>query len=328
MMNNTFVYRKSTLLLFFIGLLLILLAGHTSAASTVTFLPQWTPQSQFAGYYVGYEKGIYEKYGIDLEILRGGPQNPATQGLVSGQADITTLFLSTGITNRAHGIKLINIAQIVQRSALILVAKKSSGIKSPADFHNKKISIWKDFDIQPKAFIRKFGLNVSIIPQTYTLNLFLRDGVDIASAMWYNEYHMILNSGYDEDELMTFFFDEYDLNFPEDGIYVLESTYQEHPDVCKNFVKASLEGWQYAFEHEQEALDIVMEYVNAANLPTNRVHQQWMLRRMKDIILPENGSSAFGELEKEEYRFVARELKKNGIIDTIPNFDAFYQKLP
>ncbi|MCX5799224.1 MAG: ABC transporter substrate-binding protein, partial [Proteobacteria bacterium] len=39
----------------------------------VVFVPQWLPQAQFAGYYVAKEKGIYKKYGIDITILRGGP---------------------------------------------------------------------------------------------------------------------------------------------------------------------------------------------------------------------------------------------------------------
>ena len=42
----------------------------------VTFLPQWTAQAQFAGYYIAKGKGIYEKYGIDLLILPGGPDSP------------------------------------------------------------------------------------------------------------------------------------------------------------------------------------------------------------------------------------------------------------
>jgi len=58
------------------------------------------------------------------------------------------------------------------------------------------------------------------------VNLFLRDGVDVVSAMWYNEYHTIINSGLNPDELTTFFFHEHGLNFPEDGIYTLEETFK------------------------------------------------------------------------------------------------------
>ena len=118
---------------------------------------------------------------------------------------------------------MINIGQIIQRSAFILLAKKSRGINKPEDINNKKVSLWgEEFQIQPRAFFKKYNLKVKIIPQGLSVNLFLGDGVDVASAMWYNEYHTILNSGLNPEELTTFFFYDCGLNFPEDGIYTLE----------------------------------------------------------------------------------------------------------
>jgi NitT/TauT family transport system substrate-binding protein len=289
----------------------------------VTIVPQWQPQAQFAGYYVAKEKGIYKKYGLDVTILRGGPEYPSLELLADGKADFATLFLTTGIQQRARGVNIVNIGQIVQHSGFMLVAKKSSGILKPEDLQGKTVSIWSDFSLQPMAFFRKYGLDVKIVPQTATMNLFLRGGTDAASAMWYNEYHLLLNSGIDEDELTTFFFKKYDLDFPEDGIYCLKETYERDRKLCCNFVKASLEGWRYAFEYPNEALDIVMKYVKEAHVGTNRIHQKWMLERMNDIIVPGN-NVPMGSLSEEDYHAVARELKLSDCIKQIPDFDGFY----
>jgi NitT/TauT family transport system substrate-binding protein len=290
----------------------------------VTFLPQWTHQAQFAGYYAAKDKGIYEKYGIDLVILPGGPDSPSSEMLEKGKTDFTSMFLATAIQKRASGVKLVNIGQIVQQSGYILVARKSSGIKSPADLNGKRVSLWSDFQIQSLAFFRKYNLHVKIIPQTFTINLFLRGGVDAASAMWYNEYHTVLNSGLDEDELTAFFFDKYGLNFPEDGIYCLEETLKKDKALCSAFVQATIEGWQYVFSHPDEALDIVMKYVNEAHIGTNRVHQKWMLARMRDLINPGGTKNPMGVLNEEDYNLVARELKLKEVIQTIPPFGNFY----
>ncbi len=290
----------------------------------VVFVPQWFPQAQFAGYYVAKEKGIYKKYGIDITILRGGPDYIPSVMLTRGKADFTTMFLSTAIQKRTMGIRLVNIAQITQRSGFILVAKKASGILTPKDLDGKKVGLWSDNQLQPLAFFRKCGIKMRTVPQSATVNLFLRDGVDVASAMWYNEYHVILNAGIDEDELTTFFFDTYGLNFPEDGIYCLEETLKKNRQLCRNFVKASIEGWQYAFEHPEEALDIVMKYISEANIGTNRVHQKWMLNRMRGLILPAGKDTSMGTLNKEDYNTVVRELMFGGIIKKIPPFGEFY----
>jgi NitT/TauT family transport system substrate-binding protein len=314
-----------------IALFFFLTAGSFSgyatekAAETITFIPQWIPQAQFAGYYVALDAGIYQDHGLDVTIRRGGPERPSSKCLEEGIADVVTMFLSTGIERKASGADLVNIAQVVQRSSLMLVAKKSNGIYTPADMNNKKVGLWNDdFQVQPNAFFHRYNLDVQVVPQSTTVNLFLRDGVAVASAMWYNEYHTIINSGIDQDELTTFFLSDHSVDIPEDGIYCREEDFHRSPGRYCTFVRASLEGWRYAFDHPEEALDIVMKYTADGNDGTNRVHQRWMLHRMEDLIMPESGGSLSGILPKQTYDAVAAELRKNDLIQAVPPYREFF----
>jgi NitT/TauT family transport system substrate-binding protein len=317
------VYR--ILFLFFLLLGPSLANAEGPALKKATFIPQWTPQAQFAGYYVAYEKGFYKKNGIDLTLLQGGPNHVASAFLVEGKVDFATMWLSNGIRMRASGDEIVNIAQIIQRSALLLVSKRSSNIRTPQDMNGKKVGLWGgDFQIQPKAFFKKYNLRVKVIPQSFSVNLFLRGGVDVASAMWHNEYHTILNAGLDPEELSTFFFHEHGLNFPEDGLYTLKKTLRKDPDLSRAFVRASLEGWVYAFSHPQESLDIVVKFMAQDRVPVNRTHQMWMLKRMKDLILPPDQSNSFGILQPSDYQRVAQELKESGLIKKVPEYRSFF----
>jgi NitT/TauT family transport system substrate-binding protein len=302
--------------------------GAEGTLKKAIFIPQWVPQAQFAGYYVALEKGIYRKHGLDLSILSGGPQSPSLDLLKEGKADFATLWLSTGIQARTQGVRLVNIAQMVQRSALMLVAKKSSGIRTPQDLNGRKVGLWGPiFQVQPRAFFRKYNLEVKVIPQSFSVNLFLRDGVDAASAMWYNEYHTILAAGFNPDELTTFLFHEHGLNFPEDGIYVLEDRFHQDPQLCRSFVKASIEGWEQAFLDPRETLDMVMKNLKREYIPATRVHQKWMLERMKDLMLPRDASPPAGKLLLQDYDRVATGLHGNGLIGEIPDFTTFYREV-
>lgn len=290
-----------------------------------SFLPQWSPQAQFAGYYVAYEKGFYKNHGIDLTMLQGGPDRPPLLFLTEGKTDFASSWLSTGLRWRASGHKVINLCQIVQRSALMLTAKKSHHIAKPRDMDGKKVSLWGDeFQIQPRAFFRKYDLHVKIVPQSSSVNLFLRDGVDVASAMWYNEYHTIINSGLNPDELTTFFFYDHGLNFPEDGIYTLEEMLQRDPSLSRAFVRASIEGWSYAFSHPEEALDVVLRFIEQAKIPANRIHQKWMLNKMKDLTSFPDQPGPTGMLQPTDYQRVSHVLRESGLIERTPDYESFF----
>jgi NitT/TauT family transport system substrate-binding protein len=303
----------------------LLAVSQETALPVVRFIPQWQPQAQFAGYYVAYEKGFYRERGLDVQILRGGPERPPSEMLAQGRADFGTLQLATGIVRRARGLKLVDVCQVTQQSALMLVAKRSSGIIEPKDLNGKKVGVWgEDFRGQLDAFFRKYHLKVHPVPQGATLNLFLRGGVDAASAMWYNEYHLLLDFGLNPEELTAFFLAAHGLNLPEDGIYCLEKIYKERPQVCRAFVQGSIAGWQYAFAHFEETLDIVMKYVDEAHVPTNRIHQQWMLERMRTMVLAAGPRGPIGGLDPDDYYRAAATLKADGTIKEIPDFSKFY----
>ena len=290
----------------------------------VSLLPHWLPQAQFAGYMVALEKGFYREAGLDVTLLRGGPEKAPFEALLSGEATFCTGWLSTAIKLRAKGEPVLNIGQVMQRTALLLVAKKSSGITTVADLEGRKLGTWgDDFRIQPDALLRIYGLNASIIPMYSTCNLFLKGAVDATTAMWYNEYHTILNSGLDPDELTVVFFSDLGLNFPEDGIYCLDETYRSNPQVCGQLVAASLRGWLYCRDHQDEALEIVMKHADAAHTGTNRAHQRWMLARMLDLIFPDGDTRGMGLLKEKDYRRVGVELRELNVIKHIPPFEQF-----
>ena len=118
----------------------------------VSLVPQWIPQAQFAGYMMALEKGFYKDAGLDLTLMRGGPDDPPFEMLSNRRATFCTGWLSTGIQQKSAGIPVINLGQMIQRSALMLIAKKASGITSAADLNGKRIGLWEgDFRIQPLA---------------------------------------------------------------------------------------------------------------------------------------------------------------------------------
>lgn len=291
----------------------------------VSVFPYWVPTCQFAGYYVGKEKGIFKKHGIELEILDYTPFVSSSEIIRSGNADFALLWLANAIELRDKGINIVNIAQFSTRSSLMLLAKKSSGIKTLQDMDGKRAGIWEGFEMQPKALFSKYKLNVKIVPIGSTNNLFLQDGVEITTANWFDEYHTVINNGYNEEELVKFFFADYGMNFLEDGIYCLEDKVMKDPDGCIQFVKASMESWEYALNHPEESVQVILKEQRKKKMPANRSHQQWMIERYRDLYLPEGKKELNTLLPDSAYMYAAELLYNNKLIGKIIPYTSFYR---
>jgi len=289
-----------------IGLLILLFCIAVSADQKVKMVLQWEHQSQFAGYYMALEKGFYAAEGLDVKVLRGGSDVNPFEMLEKGEADFCSAMLAPVLMMSKEESKFCLLAQIINSSTLSLVAWKDapdgSTISEPSDLDGKKVAIWESFRAPYNAMFDYYGITPKILPQYYSFSLFAQRGVDACSAMMYNEYHSLLQLGVGEDEIVVFKFNELGMNFPEDGIYCLQKKEEEQPELCSAFVRASLKGWAYARDHEEETLDVVMGYIKKAKLPTNRPHMKWMLDTVLEAIYPPDGSSwKVGKLSEKSF---------------------------
>ena len=119
--------------------LLILGIGSASAQDKMTLQLKWVTQAQFAGYYVAKDKGFYKEVGLDVTVKPGGPDVNPSQVIAGGGADVIVDWMPSALATREKGVPLINIAQVFQRSGMMLTCRVDSGIKTPADFKGRKL---------------------------------------------------------------------------------------------------------------------------------------------------------------------------------------------
>lgn len=96
----------------------------TPEKKDVSIQLKWLPQAQFMGYYVAQYKGYYEEAGLNVTIIPGGGDIGETTAVSNGTVDFGVTWVSNLITANAGGMDLVDVAQIYQRSGLVLVYKK------------------------------------------------------------------------------------------------------------------------------------------------------------------------------------------------------------
>ncbi|MFP4690399.1 MAG: ABC transporter substrate-binding protein [Bacteroidales bacterium] len=297
--------------------LLILIVSAASAGNPpLRFSPQWLPQAQFAGFYVASDQGFYQEAGLNVEIVHPRANVNVMELLKDGEVDVVSQFLVSAITARDQGLDLVNIAQLSQHSAILFVSKKSSGIEAISDFQGKKIGVWQSgFGEIPMAMVRDHDLEVEWVPVLSTVNLFLVDGIDLMTVMWYNEYNQIYLSGINRDELNTFFLSDYGFNVPEDGLYTLRETRAQRPEEMKAFVEATLKGWKYAENNQDYTVELVLEEMRQANIPANPAHQRWMLEKVLELQKTDDKNVIRGELHPDDFNMAVNILKDREMIE-------------
>lgn len=254
----------------------------------VTLQLKWLPQSQFMGYYVAAAKGYYEEEGIDIEILPGGSDIIPEQQVFNGVADIGVTWVSSLLKYQSQGWGLTEVGQVFQKSAMLLVSKAATGIKTPADLKGKKVGSWfggNEYEIY--ALLEANGIDkdkdLELVQQDYTMNQLLNDEVDAASAMTYNEYGLLLESGLAESDLSVLNMDDAGVAMLEDCLFVNSEWITKNEDLYVRFLKASIKGWADACADPVAAGKVVFDVDQSVSLD----HQTYMAKEIAKLVVPE-----------------------------------------
>ena len=304
---------------------LLLSAFPLLGQEVITFMPQWTPQTQFAGYYIALEKGFYAEEGIVvvLDHFGGSSTKTADERLFQRKADIITTQLVKAMIARDNGLRLVNVLQTSQVNGLMLVAHFPIG--SPQALDSTRIGRWKvGYGEVCDIFCRQNGVTAEWIPFVHGINLFVSGAVDAMLCYSYSEYLQLLlaTGGIPEENSLRF--KDYGLDFPEDGLYVTEQYYRQHPETVAKFVRASKRGWEYAREHREEALEISMKYIREFNVATSRTLQRMMLDEVLDLqVNPATGRADFAPVSQSVFGELNAALREAGKL----NSDVKYEDL-
>jgi NitT/TauT family transport system substrate-binding protein len=255
-------------LAFGLGIALGMSLTAARSADNVTVQLKWVAQAQFAGYFVAKEKGFYKDAGLDVTIKPGGPDVAPPQVIAGGGADVVVDWMPSALASREKGVPLVNVSQTFKRSGLELTCRAETGIKKPADLKGKTVGVWYGGNEYPfLSWMSKLGYKtdgsadgVKIIKQGFNVDPLLQKQADCVSTMTYNEYWQVIDGGYKPSQLVVFKYEDEGVATLEDGLWVIEKNLKDPAFVAKmaKFVKASMKGWDYAKNHPDEAVKIIL----------------------------------------------------------------------
>jgi NitT/TauT family transport system substrate-binding protein len=315
-------------------------ASPAAEAASVRLQLQWTPQAQFAGYFAADKQGYYAAENLTVEFLPGGPTiAPHTVGSASNGPEFTISWVPKVLEAREAGSDLVNIAQVFQRSGTLSVTWKDSGITDPCGFAGKKVGVW-DFgnEYEVTAGALACGLTPGLeaggdptttyqkVIQNFDMVAFLNREIDVAEAMIYNEYAQVLEATnpetgelYKPEDLNIIDWNVQRSAMLQDALFARKAWLDEgsNRDIAVRFVRASLRGWIYCRDHQEDCIQYTVEA--GSQLPAG--HQRWMMNEINALVWP--SPDGVGMMDPVFWGQTVSVSKGAGIIKADPSIDAY-----
>lgn len=248
-----------------------------SETMSMTFMAGYIPQANlpFVGAYVAQEKGFFEREGLEVVIEHSPGRGEHLQLTTLGEVQVTTQDAAVLLKRRSDpGLPLVSFALIGQRGQQAFAALSSSNLLSPMDWEGKLVGYKGTPPPDLFALLKAAGADVDkieLVNVGFDPRVLTEGQVAVYPIYKSNEPFLIRSWGYE----LTIW-DPADYGVPTLGLtYVTsEETLAEHPEMLTRFLRATLEGIEYASENIEEAVDIVLLYTGPE---TDRDHMRFML---------------------------------------------------
>lgn len=262
-MGVTMLNRR-TVLAAAIGALAPLAAAPAFAQETkVTVQLPWLMNSGFAGEIIAAEMGFFEKRGLDVTLLPGGPGTNAVQELLGGTADIALAYAPQVMYSANRGLPLTSFAADFQIAPLTFYSLGETKIESVADWKGMRVGASQGAVPQIKAVLEYNGLSFDDITFVQAqVPALLQGQVDLVGS-WPTNVTLIdpivtHESGYNAQRIW-----DNGLQFQSNYHIVRKETLEGSKDMLVAYLEAVDEGWAYVIDNPEAAADALVAAVPA-----------------------------------------------------------------
>jgi len=260
----------------------VMAADENNTLVPITFLLDWTPNTNHTGVYVAQEKGYYEAEGLKVDIAQPS-DGDAAMLIASGRAQFGVSFQDSLVPafTRKNKVPVTAIAALIQHNTSGLVTLTSSGITRPKALAGHKYATW-DMAIEKammKELIESDGGDYSkltLIPSTVA---------DAISAIQTNVDSVWVYYAWDkiradiagvETNFMAFKDYAPELDYYNPILIAGDEYLKANPEQAKAFLRATEKGYQFAMAHPNQAAKILTKLVPELDEKLVMKSQQWL----------------------------------------------------
>ena len=230
----------------------------------VTFVLDWTPNTNHTGLYVAQEKGFFEEAGLEVEIVQP-PEDGAVVLVASGKAQFGVSFQDSLAAALAgdDALPVTAVASVIQHNTSGIISRSGEGMDTPKGLETHSYATWNgaiELATLQEVVEADGGdfSQVQLIPSTVTdeVSALKTNSVD---SIWIFYGWAGVKTELEGLETDYFAFADIDPVFDYYTPVIISGNrfLEENPDTAKAFLSAASKGYEFAIQNPEEAAEIL-----------------------------------------------------------------------
>ena len=269
---KTTIFFKLLLLTLMLAIVFMIVSCSNNDSSgdpaSISFVLDWTPNTNHTGVYVAIANGYYAEAGLDVKILNP-PEAGAPAFVANGTAQFGVDFQeSLGIGLALDDpLPVTAVAAIISHNNSGIISLKNKGIDDFSKLEGKTYASWMvpaELPILKQTMTDAGGdfdkLTVVDAPTQDVLSMIATGLVD---AVWVYESVDVIAAGVlgVEYNFIRFADTSPVLDFYTPIIIANDDFLKNHPETAAKFIQATAAGYEFAINNPKEAADILLDAV-------------------------------------------------------------------
>lgn len=236
------------------------------AQEKVTYNMAWLPQGSSIGVMVAKDQGLFEKQGLDVDIVRGYGGNRTVNELDQGQYEFGYVDPVSLVLNHANGgkVRMIGAINTTWPAGICFDAKRhpikglndmkglSMGGGSASPVQNV-VPAWLELNDKPKDFIRLLRMDPAVIDASL-----IEGKLDLAEC-WRASNRAVMQKRADAAGVTLGWieYSDFGLDAYGSGFAARAELIEKKPELVRKFLSASYAGYEFALKHPEQAAAIM-----------------------------------------------------------------------
>ena len=273
----------------FLALVIAILPVSANAQTVldkVSFGTNWVPEGEHGGFFQALADGTYKKYGLDVTIVPGGPNDNNRMLLIAGKLDFfmaaNTLMSFDAVANN---VPVVTVAAIFQKDPQVFVTHPEANITRLEQLKPLTLFVSKEGISSYFQWLKtEYGFNeAKVKPYTFNSQPFIANPQSAMQGYVTSEPFAIEKAAHFKPGVILLA--DYGFNSYSTLIETRRDLIGKKPDLVQRFVDASIIGWY--------------NYLYGDNSPGNA-----LIRKLNP------------EMTDELLAYSVRKMKEHGIVDS------------